>query len=190
MSAAADIMSEARLCVGVIVGAHGVRGDLRVKSFTDNPEDLVSYGPLTDVAGTREFRLRVLGGGRGVLRVHMDGVDDRDAAEALAGIELYVARNQLPTPESDEFYHADLIGLTAVGTDGAEVGTVRAVHDFGAGDILEIACPEGPPLMLPFTRAAVPKVDIAGGRLVVDPPAERLVRPDDDAAGTDEGEEQ
>ncbi len=182
MSAAADIMSEARLCVGVIVGAHGVRGDLRVKSFTDNPEDLVSYGPLTDVAGTREFRLRVLGGGRGVLRVHMDGVDDRDAAEALAGIELYVARNQLPTPEPDEFYHADLIGLRAELPDGSLFGTVRALHDFGAGDVIEIALAAGGTVVLPFTRATVPAIDVAAGRVVIEPPQELVARetPDGD----------
>lgn len=165
-------MAEARLCVGVIVGAHGVRGDLRVKSFTETPEDFVSYGPLTDAAGTREFRLRILGGGRGALRVHMDGVEDRDAAEALAGVELFVARDRLPAPEADEFYHADLIGLRVERPDGSPYGTVRAVHDFGAGDVIEIALADGGIVVLPFTRTTVPTIDLEAGRAVVVPPEE------------------
>ena len=101
-------------------------------------------------------------------------------AEALRGTELYADRGRLPAPDEDEFYHADLIGLTAIGTDGQAVGTVRAVHDFGAGDILEIVGAGGPPRMLPFTREAVPEIDLAGGRLVIDPPAETEAKPEDD----------
>jgi 16S rRNA processing protein RimM len=168
----ADIMAEEKLCVGVIVGAHGVRGDLRVKSFTATPEDLVSYGPLTDIAGTREFRLTVLGGGRGVLRAHLDGVEDRSAAEALAGVELYVARDRLPPADVDEFYHADLVGLRAERPDGSYYGTVRAVHDFGAGDVIEIALAEGGVVVLPFTSAVVPVIDLDAGRAVIVPPDE------------------
>lgn len=165
-------MAEDRLCVGVIAGAHGVRGDLRVKSFTDDPKDLLSYGPLTDSAGAREFRLRVIGMARGLLRVHMDGVEDRDAAEALAGVELYLTRDQLPAPEEDEFYHADLIGLRAERADGSHMGAVRALHDFGAGEMIEIELAYGGVVILPFTRAVVSEVDLPGGRIVVVPPAE------------------
>ena len=172
MSTVADIMAEEKLCVGVIVGAHGVRGDLRVKSFTDDPEDLMSYGPLTDAAGTRGFRLRILGSVRGLLRAHMDGVEDRNAAEALAGIELYVERDRLPEPESDEFYHADLVGLQAERPDGSFYGTVRALHDFGAGDVIEIALAAGGVVVLPFTRAVVPEIDMDAGRVVILPPDE------------------
>ena len=172
MSTAADIMAEERLCVGVIVGAHGVRGDLRVKSFTDDPEDLVSYGPLTDAGGTREFTLRILGRVRGLLRVHIDGVDDRNAAETLAGVELHAARDRLPQPDSDEFYHADLVGLRAVRPDGSVYGTVRALHDFGAGDVIEIALAEGGVVVLPFTRAVAPEIDLDAGRMVIVPPDE------------------
>lgn len=184
MSAAADIMSEARLCVGVIVGAHGVRGDLRVKSFTDRPADLLSYGPLTDASGTREFALRLLGSGRGVLRVHMDGIEDRDAAEALAGVELYVARSRLPAPARDEFYHTDLIGLRAERADGSLYGTVQALHDFGAGDMIEIALAAGGTVVLPFTRATVPVVEVEAGRVVVEPPEELVARGTQDGDGS------
>jgi len=170
--AVADIMAEAKLCVGVIVGAHGVRGDLRVKSFTEMPEDLVAYGPLTDAAGTREFRMRILGAARGVLRVRLDGIEDRDAAEALAGVELYVARDRLPRPEADEFYHADLVGLCVELPNGTTYGTVRAVHDFGAGAVIEIALAEGGVVALPFTKAVVPVIDLKAGRAVIVPPEE------------------
>ncbi len=172
MSTAADIMAEDKLCVGVFVGAHGVRGDLRVKSFTDDPEDLVSYGPLTDAGGTREFKLRILGSARGMMRAHMDGVEDRNAAEALAGVELYAARDRLPEPEGGEFYYADLVGLRAERPDGSLYGTVRALHDFGAGDVIEIALAEGGVVVLPFTEAVTPEIDLDAGRMVIVPPRE------------------
>lgn len=160
-----------KVCVGVIGGVHGVRGIVKVKPFTADPADVAAYGPLTDKAGGRVFALRLLSMHKGQWLARLDGVDDRNAAEALRGTELFADRSSMPAAERDEFYHADLIGLSAVGTDGQVVGTVRAVHDFGAGDILEIVCPKGPALMLPFTLAAVPEIDLAGGRLVVDPPA-------------------
>lgn len=176
-------MAEAKLCVGVIVGAHGIRGDLRVKCFTGIPEDIASYGPLTDAGGTRNFRLRILGGGRGVLRVHVDGIETRTAAEELAGIELYVMRDRLPAPEADEFYHADLVGLRAERKDGSHYGLIRAVHDFGAGDMIEIALAEGGVVVLPFTEAIVPEIDLDTGRAVVVPPEELVAG---DASGEDE----
>ena len=160
-----------RVCVGVIGGVHGVRGIVKLRAFTADPADVVAYGPLTDRSGQRVFAVRLLSRHKGQWLARVDGVDDRDAAAALRGTELFADRSRMPEPEPDEFYHADLIGLAAVRSDGDPVGTVRAVHDFGAGDILEIACPDGPPLMLPFTRRAVPEIDIAGGRLVVEPPA-------------------
>ncbi|UCH76025.1 MAG: 16S rRNA processing protein RimM [Rhodospirillales bacterium] len=177
-------MAEERLCVGVIVGAHGIRGDLRVKSFTARPEDLVAYGPLTDLSGARQFRLRILGSARGVLRVHMEGIEDRNAAEALAGIELYIARNRLPATETNEFYHADLIGLRAERPDGSFYGTVRAIHDFGAGAVIEIALAEGGVVVLPFTEAVVPVINLEDGRVVIELPADISA---DNAPGGDEG---
>lgn len=164
-------MSPARVCVGVITGAQGVRGAVRVKSFTADPEDLAAYGPVEDEAGERRFELRVVGRAKGVVVAKLAGIEDRDAAEALRGMRLYVGRAALPPAGEEEYYHADLLGLRAELADGSVLGRVRAVHDFGAGDSLELERPEGGLLMVPFTRAAVPVVDLAGGRVVIDPPA-------------------
>ena len=175
-------MAEARICLGKIVGVHGVRGLVRIKSFTERPEDLVAYGPLCDKAGDRVFDVTLKGRAKGVLLAAVAGVGDRDRAKALQGAELYVERSALPAlaEAEDEFYRADLIGLAAEDPQGRPLGRVRAVHNFGAGDVIELAgVPRGVPggvpggsLMVPFTRAAVPTVDLAGGRLVVDPPRE------------------
>lgn len=162
----------ARVCLGAVAGAHGVRGALRVKSFTAEPDDIAAYGPVTDEAGSREFTLRIVGKSRGDLVIKVDGINDRDAAEALKGTRFYVARATLPETEADEFYHADLIGLRAEDEGGQTLGTVRAVHDHGAGTLIEIRSKDGVELLVPFTRAAVPVVDIAGGRVVVAPPEE------------------
>jgi len=168
----------ARVCVGLITGAHGVRGLVKVKPFTDDPAAVAAYGPLTDQSGRRRFALELLSFGKGQWLARVDGVSDRTAAEALRGTRLYVDRQALPEPDEDEFYHADLIGLRAELTDGATLGRVRAVHDFGAGDVVEIDRPGGGSVMVPFTRAVVPIVDIAGGRIVVDPPVGLLDEPE------------
>lgn len=162
------------MCVGVVVGAHGVGGQVRVKSFTAEPAGLYALGPLTDEPGLRRFALTPVGAAGGALIARIDGVADRDAAEALKGTRLYAERAALPEPAADEYYHADLIGLRVELGDGTTLGRVRAVHDFGAGDLIEVADDEGQGkaggLMVPFTVAAVPVVDLEGGRLVVDPP--------------------
>jgi len=160
--------------VGVITAPHGVRGLVKLKSFTAEPAAIAGYGPLVDAAGRRQFRLAILSDARGQFIARIEGVSDRDAAEGLRGTRLFVARDRLPPPEeADEFYHADLIGLAAVDATGRTIGTVRAVHDFGAGDLLEIARPDGGTIILPFTRETVPEIDLAAGRLVVVEPAER-----------------
>ena len=161
-----------RLCLGVIVGAHGVRGLVRIKSFTEAPEDLDAYGPLSDEAGTRRFEVSVTGKAKGLLLARVAGVGDRDAAEALKGVRLFVDRAALPEPEEDEYYHSDLIGLAVEDGVGGRLGRVVGVQNYGAGDILEIERPDGTELLLPFTKAVVPAVDLAGGRLVVAPPEE------------------
>lgn len=166
------------VCVGVIVGAHGVRGALRVKSFTIQPTDLVAYGPVEAEDGKRQFQPTLLGESqKGVVLIKLDGVDDRNAAEALKGTKLMVPRAALPEPEEEEFYYSDLIGLRAELQDGTLLGKVKAVFDFGGGDVVEIKGPNGA-VMYPFTRAVVPVVDISGGRLVIDPPAEIEALPD------------
>ena len=158
-----------RVCVGVIAGPHGLRGLLRVRPFTDVPEDVAAYGPVESEDGTRVLTLDIANRlSKGLVLVRVDGVSDRTAAEALKGLRLYVARAMLPAPDEDEFYHADLIGLDAVTADGEEIGRIRTVHAYGAGDFLEIAEPDGGVATVPFTRAAVPHVDLAAGRVIVD----------------------
>ena len=159
-----------RVCVGIVAGAHGVQGAVRIKSFTGTPQDVARYGPLEDESGQRHFTPRFIGTAKGVVIAHLAGVADRDQAEALRGLHLYLPRAALPPPGDEEYYHADLIGLAAVLGDGAPVGRIAAVHDFGAGDMLEIARAAGPPAMVPFTRAIVPVVDLTAGRVVLDPP--------------------
>ena len=167
-----------RLCVGVIAGAHGVRGLVKIKSFTDDPANLTAYGPLTDESGARRYQVAVTGRAKGVLLARIEGVGDRDAARALRGARLYVARAALPEPEDEEYYHADLIGLAVEDRAGAPLGRVAAVQNFGAGDILEIERPDQGTLLVPFTKAAVPLVDPAGGRVVVEPPEETEAQSD------------
>lgn len=162
--------AEDRVCVGVVVGPHGIRGLVRVKSFTAEPEDVAAYGPLSDEAG-RAYSLTVVGRSKGVVLCAIDGVDDRTAAEAIKGVRLYVDRAVLPpVDDEDEFYHADLIGLRVGFADGTVLGTIAAVFDFGAGDVLEVRAEGGGVTLLPFTRQAVPVIDLAGGKVV----AERL----------------
>lgn len=172
------------VCLGIVVGVHGVRGILRVKSFTEDPRDIAAYGPLTDGAG-RRHELEVVGEAKGILLVRVAGVADRTAAEALKGVELLIDRDRLPAPEPGAFYYTDLVGLAAERVDGTPFGEVVAMHDFGAGDIVEIRIAgERKTVMLPFTETVVPVVDIAGGRLVVEPP-EGLV---ENEPATDEAE--
>lgn len=167
-----------RVCVGVILGAHGLKGAVRIKSFTERAADVAAYGVAEDEAGGRRFRLTPVGEAKGVVTARIEGVSERDGAESLKGLRLYVARSSLPEPEEEEFYYSDLVGLKAELADGTVVGVVKAVFDFGGGDVIEISGPEGA-RMLPFTKAAVPVVDVAGGRLVVDPPIEiEAERPD------------
>jgi 16S rRNA processing protein RimM len=159
-----------RICVAQIGGAHGLRGEVKLKSFTADPMAVKDYGPLTTEDGSASFEIEMLRAAKDHLVARFRGIDDRTAAERLAKLRLFVPRERLPPPAADEYYHADLIGLCAVTADGTEIGTVAAVHDFGAGDILEVR-PQagGTTIMVPFTAAFVPSVDIAGGRIVVMP---------------------
>lgn len=160
--------------VGRFGAPHGVRGELRLQSFTGDPLAIADYGPLTDKSGQKSFTLLNLRPqGKDMLVVRLKDVGDRDSAQALNGVELYLARDKLPAPDEDEFYLADLEGLRAETTTGEVIGRVVAVRNFGAGDILEIAPANGgDTLMYPFTKAVAPIIDLAGGRIVVEPPAE------------------
>ena len=160
-----------RICVAQIGAAHGIRGEVRLRSFTEDPMAITAYGPLESEDGTRRFKIEALRSAKDHFVARLTGVPDRNAAEKLTNIKLYVSRDRLPPIEENEtFYHADLIGLVAVTADGAALGTVTAIHNFGAGDLVEIK-PEagGETLLVPFTDAAVPEIDIAAGRMVVVP---------------------
>jgi len=160
------------ICIGAIAGAFGVTGEVRLKSFCSEPADIVAYGPLLAEDG-RSFRVTLTRPVAGGLGARIAGVTTREAAEALRGTSLYVPRDRLPGLPDDEFYHADLIGLLAFDTGGVALGTVSAVHNHGAGDIIEISpVSHKSALLLPFTRATVPNVDLAAGRIVVDLPVE------------------
>jgi 16S rRNA processing protein RimM len=159
-----------RICLGAVTGAQGVRGAVRIKPFTQRPEDVAAYGAVEDEDGRRSWTIRLVGKAKGVVIGKIAGIDDRDAAEALKGVRLYVARSALPPPQEEEYYHADLLGLVVELRDGTMLGRVRAVHDFGAGDSIEVERAAGGTVLVPFSKAAVPVVDLAGGRLVVDPP--------------------
>jgi 16S rRNA processing protein RimM len=164
------------IVIARIGATHGVKGEVRVKPFTEAPEAIAAYGPLRASDGRELLVERMRGSGPSLI-VKFEGIDDRSAAEALAGLDLAVERDRLPeTTEPAEFYHADLIGLDAVTADGERLGMVVAVHDFGAGDILEIA-PQGSArgrgsLLVSFTRETVPEMDLAARRIVVAPLAE------------------
>jgi 16S rRNA processing protein RimM len=152
----------------VLGAAHGVKGEMRLKSFTADPLGIQDYQPLTDKTGQRRFILRTARLVKDdMLVVAIEGVSDRTAAEALTNVTLWVPRDQLPEPDEEEFYHADLIGLVAFAPDGAVIGTVTAVHDFGAGDILDIAPSTGASLLVPFTKANVPVIDLAAQKITV-----------------------
>lgn len=166
-----------RVCVARIGAAHGVRGEVRLWSFTQTPEAVADYGPLETKDGKRRLEIESLRAAKDHFVARLKGIDDRNAAEALRNVELYVAREQLPAiDEDDTFYVADLVGLEAMTADGEPLGTVTAVHNFGAGDIIEIAPAAGAPLMLSFTAANVPTVDVKAGRIVVALPEEIEVR--------------
>ena len=165
-------MTTAQICVARIGAPHGVRGQVRLWTFTEDPHAVLDYGPLATKDGKRTIEIDNVREANGHLVATLKGVADRDAAARLNGVELYVARDALPDTEDGEYYHADLIGLAAVNAAGEPIGRVVAMHDFGAGDIIEIAPKEGPTLLLPFTDAVVPTVDIAAGKVVVEMPGE------------------
>jgi 16S rRNA processing protein RimM len=162
-----------RICVAQIGAAHGIRGEVRLRSFTEDPAAVTSYGPLESEDGRQRFTIEALRPAKDHFVARVAGVADRNAAEKLVNVRLYIARDKLPPiGEDDTFYHADLVGLAAVTRSGESLGTVAAIHNFGAGDVVEIKPASGDPMMLPFTETAVPEIDLKAGRIVVVPPAE------------------
>jgi len=161
-----------QVCVARIGAAHGVRGAVKLWTFTEDPFAVKRYGPLSTKDGARQFEVTSAREAKGHLVAQLKGITTRDEAERLNGLELYVPREQLPATDEDEYYHADLIGLAAVTTADEPLGRVVAIHNFGAGNILEVAPPQGATMLLPFTNAVVPTVDIAGGRVLIELPQE------------------
>src|SRR6201990_2480630 len=162
----------APICVARIGAAHGVRGAVKLWTFTEDPLAVKTYGPLASKDGSRQFEIATVRAAKNHLVATFKGITTRSDAERLNGIELYIAREKLPATEEDEYYHADLIGLAAVNAAHEPIGRVLAIHNFGAGDIIEIAPPQGATLLLPFTNALVPTVDLTGGRVVIELPQE------------------
>ena len=160
------------ICIARIGAPHGVRGAVKLWTFTEDPFAVQAYGPLVTKDGARSFEVATAREAKGHLVATLKGIATREEAERLNGIELYVAREKLPETDDNEYYHADLIGLSAVSPAQEPIGRVVAIHNFGAGDIIEIAPPSGPTLLLPFTNAVVPTVDLAARRVVIELPGE------------------
>lgn len=162
-------MEQNKVCLGAIVGVHGIRGEVKVKSFSDDERHLTRYGLLSNESGDQTFDVKIMGHSKELLRVKIKGVDDRNTAETLIGTGLYIKRDLLPDLAEDEFYHTDLIGLEAKNTSGEVVGTVNAVYNFGAGDLIELKMSEDGRLeMLPFTKAFVPTINIKEHFIIVE----------------------
>jgi 16S rRNA processing protein RimM len=166
-------MTNGRVLLGVVAAPHGVRGLVRIRSYTEDPMAVAQYGPLSDETGRKLYRVEALSTVKDAVLARIEGVADRTAAEALRGLRLYVERSALPATDEREWYEADIVGLAAIGRDGRDWGKVVAFHDFGAGRTMEVSggSASRSSVMLPFTAQAVPEIDVAGGRIVVDPPA-------------------
>lgn len=159
------------ICVGAIAGSFGVKGEVRLKSFCADPDDIASYGPLFTENGAHSYKVTLTRPVANGVGARLSGVTTKEQADALKGTSLYVSREKLPSLGDDEFYHADLIGLEVRDTGGAAMGRVIAVHNHGATDLLEVGGPAlKEPLLIPFTRVIVPTVDLASGRIVADLP--------------------
>jgi 16S rRNA processing protein RimM len=170
-----------RIRVARIGAAHGIRGEVKLWSFTEDPLAVTTYGTLETEDGARRFEIEAARPAKDHLVARLKGIADRNAAEALRNTDLFVPRDRLPPiEEADTFYHADLVGLSAVDANGAALGTITAIHNFGAGDLIEIApAAGGEPLLLPFNETTVPEIDLKAGRVVVVPPIEIEAKEED-----------
>ena len=159
------------ICVGAIAGSYGVRGEVRLKSFTADPEGIGDYGPLQTEDGSKFFDVKIIRAIKAGFAAELSGVGSKEAADALKGVRLFLERDKLPDLPDDEFYHSDLIGLDVCDTGGKVIGWIKAVHDHGAGDLLDVHGPTlGNGVLVPFTQEVVPTVDLSGKRVIVDPP--------------------
>jgi 16S rRNA processing protein RimM len=161
---------ETSVLLGVITGAHGIQGAVKIKSFTGDPADVAAYGPLSDKSGQRSFTLKIVGEQKGLVIATLEGIRDRNAAEILRGVELYVPRDRMPPVEEGEYFVEDLIGMEVFSQEGSALGTVKGVHEFGAGPILEIAFQDGREELYSFSHANFPEVDVHARRIIFCPP--------------------
>jgi len=160
-----------QICVGAFSGSYGVNGEVRLKSFCADPEAIADYSPLTTEDGKRSYAITITRSIKGALVAKIEGITNKEMADDLKGLRLFARRDQLPALPDDEYYHADLIGLTVMDTGGTVLGKVHAVQNHGASDLLEIIpSAGGNTILLPFTREVVPTVDLSAGRIIVDPP--------------------
>jgi 16S rRNA processing protein RimM len=180
-----------RVCVGRIAGAHGVQGLIRINSYTEDPMDVAAYGPVTDENGERMFELEAKRMTKTQVVVRIKGVMDRNAAEALQGLRVYVLREVMPPTDDDEFYCEDLVGLEAETVDGKSLGNVLSLQEFGAGEMLEIGRRRGGTTLVPFTKDVIPLVDLEAKRVVIDPPPGLLepITKEDPERGLEKGRE-
>ncbi|WP_405109068.1 ribosome maturation factor RimM [Phaeobacter sp. BS52] len=160
-----------QICVGAISGSYGVRGEVRLKSFCAMPEDIEDYSPLSTEDGSQTYTITLVRAIKNGFTARIGGIESKEQADALKGVRLFAPRERLPNLPDDEYYHTDLMGLEVYDTGGTLLGTVKSVQNHGASDLLEIAIPaESKTVLLPFTLAAVPTVDLASGRIIADPP--------------------
>ncbi|WP_316858346.1 ribosome maturation factor RimM [uncultured Cohaesibacter sp.] len=176
-----------KICIAQIGAAHGVRGEVRLKLFSDDPDAFFQYGPLENADGSRRFEIQSARLSKTVYVCRIKGLNDRNEAESLNGVRLYVDRDKLPELEEEEFYHSDLIGLEARLEDGTSLGSIVAIQDFGAGDMLDVMPARGKGYYIPFTREAVPEIHVSEGYVLIVPP-EGLLDEVDEAEKALEGE--
>ncbi|MEK0164426.1 ribosome maturation factor RimM [Phaeobacter sp. A36a-5a] len=160
-----------QICVGAISGSYGVRGEVRLKSFCAMPEDIEDYSPLSTEDGSQTYTITLVRAIKNGFTARIGGIETKEQADTLKGVRLFAPRNRLPSLPDDEYYHTDLMGLEVYDTGGTLLGTVKSVQNHGASDLLEVALPaDSKTVLLPFTLAAVPTVDLASGRIIADPP--------------------
>ncbi len=178
-------VTDTLVLVGAVAGARGLTGEVRIKSFTEDPKAIATYGELLSEDRSRRFKIKITGSAKGQLLARITDVNDRKAADDLKGTRFYIPRDILPKAEEDEFYHADLIGLSAVGLDGGKLGKITAVEDFGAGTFIEVEAKDS--FLVPFTKEAVPEVLIGKGRVVINPPDGLFEPPDPEEEEPNDG---
>ena len=161
-------MEKNKVCLGAIVGVHGIKGEVKIKCFCDDEKHLTAYGALSNEQGDKTLEIKVVGHSKDLLRAKIKGVEDRTTAEGYVGTGLYIERDKLPSLEEEEFYHADLIGLSAKNSGGEVLGKVNAIYNFGAGDILEVKTLDGALEMMPFNKTFVPTINIKDGYIIVE----------------------